>query len=132
MTNSSASVKRILVVEDEPAICEVCLRVLTSERFEVDIAANGELAQAKLQEKDDYTLILIDIRTPVMNGKELYQWIKEKYPELTNGVIFTTGDMMGGDTQSFLEMAGRPFLPKPFTPDELRTTVQQALSELEK
>ena len=132
MTNSSASVKRILVVEDEPAISQVCLRVLTSERFEVDIAANGELAQAKLQGKDDYTLILIDIRTPVMNGKELYQWIKEKYPELTNGVIFTTGDMMGGDTQSFLEMAGRPFLPKPFTPDELRTTVQQALSELEK
>ncbi len=132
MTNSSASVKRILVVEDEPAISQVCLRVLTSERFEVDIAANGELAQAKLQEKDDYTLILIDIRTPVMNGKELYQWIKEKYPELTNGVIFTTGDVMGGDTQSFLELAGRPFLPKPFTPDELRTTVQQALSELEK
>ena len=132
MTNSSASVKRILVVEDEPAISQVCLRVLTSERFEVDIAANGELAQAKLQEKDDYTLILIDIRTPVMNGKELYQWIKEKYPELTNGVIFTTGDVMGGDTQSFLELVGRPFLPKPFTPDELRTTVQQALSELEK
>ncbi len=132
MTNSSAGVKRILVVEDEPAISQVCLRVLTGEGFEVDIAINGELAEAKLQEKDDYTLILIDIRTPVMNGKQLYQSIQEKHPKLIDRVIFTTGDVMDGDTQSFLELAGRPFLPKPFTPDELRTIVQQALSELEK
>ncbi len=131
MTNSSAGVKRILVVEDEPAISQVCLRVLTGEGFKVDIAVNGEIALDMLGKKD-YDLCLIDIRTPVMNGKQLYQYIKEKHPKLIDRVIFTTGDVIGGDTQSFLELAGRPFLPKPFTPDELRTIVQQALSELEK
>jgi DNA-binding response OmpR family regulator len=131
MKNSGAGTKRILVVEDEPVICEICVRVLTGEGFKVDIAANGELAETKLQESR-YDLILIDIRTPVMNGEELYQWINEKYPELVSRVLFTTGDVMGGDVQYFLETAGRPFLPKPFTPDELRTIVRETLRQLKK
>ncbi len=127
----SSSVKTVLVVEDEPAISQVCLRILTGEGFKVDIAVNGKVAQEML-EKKQYDLCLIDIRTPTMNGKELYQWLKEKHPQLAGGVIFTTGDVMGGDTQSFLEQAGRPFLPKPFTPDELRAIMRDALKEVEK
>ncbi len=131
MKNSGAGTKRILVVEDEPAVCEVCIRVLTGEGFKVGIAANGELAEAKLQESR-YDLLLIDIRTPVMNGKELYQWINEKYPELVSRVIFTTGDIAEVHTQHFLKLVQRPYLPKPFTPDELRTIVRETLRQLEK
>ena len=131
MNNSSAGVKRILVVEDESAISQVCQKVLTSEGFEVDIAINGEVALDMIEEKQ-YDLCLIDIRTPVMNGKELYLWLEEKHPKLASRVIFTTGDVMGGDTQSFLEQAARPFLPKPFTPDELRAILRETLKEIEK
>ena len=126
MNNSDASVRRILVIEDEPAICEICLRVLTSGGFEVDIAANGVVAQDMLWDRD-YDLCLIDIRTPLMNGKQLYKHIKERYPELVNRVVFTTGDVIGGDTRRFLEHAGRPLLLKPFTPDELRHIVGETL-----
>ena len=131
MKNSGAGVKKILVVEDEPAISQVCQRVLASEGLEVDTAGNGEVAQDMLGEKV-YDLILIDIRTPVMNGKELYQCIQEKHPKLIDGVIFTTGDVMDGYTQRFLELAGRPFLPKPFTPNELKTIVRETLRQIEK
>ena len=124
-----SSTKRVLVVEDEPAINQVCLRVLVSEGFEVDIAVNGKVAQDMLEAKQ-YDFCLIDIRTPQMNGEELYQWLKKKHPELTRGVIFTTGDVMGGDNQSFLEQAGRLFLPKPFTPDELKAVVREAVKEI--
>jgi len=130
MKNSSAGTKRILVVEDEPAISQVCLRTLTNEGLEVDIAVNGNVAQDML-EKKDYDLCLIDIRTPVMNGKELYQWLEEKHPKLTDRVIFTTGDVMGKDIQGFLDQTARPFLPKPFTPDELRTIVRETLRRME-
>ena len=130
MKNSNATVMRILVVEDEPAICKVCLRVLTSEGFEVDITVDGNAAQDMLQKKD-YDLCLIDIRTPVMNGKQLYQVIIAKYPKLVKGTIFTTGDMMDGYTQRFFELAHRPYLSKPFTPDELRTIVRETLREIE-
>lgn len=129
MKNSSASVKRVLVVEDEPSICQVCLRILTSEGFEVDIAADGANAQDLLGAKD-YDLCLIDIRTPVINGEQLYQWVNEKHPKLLNGVIFTTGDLISRDTKSFLEQAGRPFLAKPFTLDELKTMVRETFKQM--
>ncbi len=131
MRNPHSKIIRILVVEDEPAISDVCRRVLTSEGFEVDIAINGKVAQDMLVEKD-YDLCLFDIKTPIMNGKELYQWLKEKHPQQASRVIFTTGDVMGGDTQSFLEQAARPFLPKPFTPAQLRAIMSETLIQLKK
>ena len=129
MKTPDTNIKKILVVEDEPVICDVCQRVLTGEGFEVDIAVNGKIAQGMIEEKR-YDYCLIDIRTPAMNGKELYQWVKEKHPQLADMVIFTTGDVMGGDTKGFLERSGRPFLPKPFAPGELRTIVRETLKEV--
>jgi DNA-binding response OmpR family regulator len=130
MKRQDTGTKRILVVEDEPAISDVCRRVLIGEGFEVDIAVNGRIAQDMIEERQ-YDLCLIDIRTPAMNGKELYLWLEEKHPKLASRVIFTTGDVMGGgDTQIFLEQVARPFLPKPFTPDELRAILRETLRQV--
>jgi len=131
MKNLAAGAKRILLVEDEPAISQVCRRVLASEGFEMDTAVNGIEAEDRLGERD-YDLIIIDIRTPVMNGKELYQYIKEEYPRLVERVIFTTGDVLAGETRSFLEQRGRPLLLKPFTPDNLKAIVKETLRQIEK
>ncbi|HXZ29716.1 MAG TPA: response regulator, partial [Dehalococcoidia bacterium] len=95
--------------------------------FEVDIAVNGSIAERMIEEKK-YDVLLIDIRTPVMNGKELYQWINERHPMLVNQVIFTTGELLGSATERFVEQSGRPFLPKPFTPDILKATVKEVIS----
>jgi len=78
-------------------------------------------------DEKQYDFCLIDIRTPAMNGKELYQWIEEKHPKLANGVIFTTGDVMGEETKGFLKRAAKPFLPKPFTLDEIKALIREAL-----
>ena len=130
MKNPDIGVRCILVVEDEPAICEICLKVLNDESFEIDIATNGKMAEDKLQERD-YDLILIDIRTPVMNGTELYQYITNRIPEMAGRVIFTTGNVMAGGIQDFIEQAGRPFMPKPFTTRELRNIVRETLKQIE-
>ena len=76
MKTPDTDVKRILAVEDEPAIGTLCHRILTSEGFEVDIAANGKIGQDMIEEKQ-YDLFLLDIRLPVMPGKKLYQWLDE-------------------------------------------------------
>ncbi len=124
--------RRALVVEDEPAINQICLRVLNSEGFEVDVTFNGQAAEEKLKEREDYDVVLVDIRTPIMNGKELYQHMKDNHPKLARRVIFATGDVMGGNTGRFLEESGSPFLPKPFTPDELAKIVKETLRQMEK
>ena len=131
MKNSNTKAVRVLVVEDEPVISRVCSQTLRGEGCRVDIVANGSLAEGMLEEKK-YDLVLIDIRTPVMNGKQLYQSILERHPEVVSGVIFTTGDMLSGDTKSFLEQSGRLFLPKPFTPDELKNIAREALRRIGK
>ncbi|MGD9117487.1 MAG: response regulator [Dehalococcoidia bacterium] len=118
--------QRILVVEDESSICQVCLRTLTAEGFEVDIAVNGAIGSKMLGEKK-YDLCLIDIRTPIMNGRELYQYIRDNYPDFNGKIIFTTGDVLDEKLSSMLKEVERPYLPKPFTPDELKTIVKETL-----
>jgi len=118
--------KRILIVEDEPSIGIMCQRVLSREGFEVEIAVNGTLAQDMI-EKKQYHICMIDIRTPKMSGAELYQWLQKNYPQVANNVIFTTGSVIDEQTMTFIEQSGRPFLPKPFTPNELTAIVKEAL-----
>jgi len=126
MKKHGASAKRILLVEDEPAISAVCRRVLVSEGFEVDVATNAKIAQDMIENKQ-YDLCLIDIRTPIMNGEELYRWLRERHSLLTERVVFTSGDTLNRDTQNLVEQTGRPFLPKPFSHEELRALVREAL-----
>jgi DNA-binding NtrC family response regulator len=120
--------RRILIVEDEPGISFVCLRALAGKGFEVDVAVNGEVALPMLR-RGEHALCLIDISTPVMNDTRVYQYVVNNDPELASGVIFTTGDVIAGGTWAFLERTGRPFLARPFTPDELRDVIMEALSE---
>jgi CheY-like chemotaxis protein len=109
----------------------MCQRVLTREGFEVEIAINGILAQDMI-EKKQYHICLIDMRTPKMGGEQLYQWLQKGYPQLASHVIFTTGSVIDDKITTFVEQSGRPFLPKPFTPNELTTILQEALKQPEK
>ena len=118
--------RRILVVEDEPGITRVCLRTLIPQGYEVEVANNGSIAEGMLGSAE-YDLMLVDIRTPVMNGMQLYEYITKKHPKLMNRVIFTTGDVISSDTQCFLEKSGQPVLMKPFTPEELTSIVREAM-----
>jgi CheY-like chemotaxis protein len=89
----------------------------------VDIAVNGEIALEMWREKD-YDFCISDIRTPRMNGIELYRQIEIEHPEVVKKFIFTTGDVLSGNVKMFLEEMGIPYLPKPFTPGNLKATVK--------
>ena len=128
MKTSMTNGKRILVVEDERVIADICRRVLASEGFDVDIAANGRVAQAMICERR-YDLYLIDIKMPVMGGKDLYKWMQEAYPRSADRVVFTTGSAVDQDTESFLQRSGRPVLFKPFTPNQLKDVVKACLGK---
>lgn len=130
MKTPDSAINEILVVEDETSISDICQRVLIGEGFEVDIAVNGKVAQEMIGKKS-YALCLIDIRTPIMGGNELYVWLLQEHPQMARRVIFTTGDVLGGETTGFIEQSGRPFLSKPFTPDELKAIVRKTLEEIE-
>ena len=126
MEQNEVKRQSVLVVEDEPFIAAVCVRTLTAEGFQVDIAVNGEIA-LEMWRKKDYDLCISDIRTPRMNGIELYRQLESECPEAVYKFIFTTGDMLSGNIKTFLEETGRPCLPKPFAPENLRAIVKTVL-----
>ncbi len=127
MQDTSRNVKKILIVEDETSIIELCRRVLTDCGFEVDTVSNVKAAYEMI-ERIQYDIYLIDMRLPQIDGTELYQWLEAKHPELLKKVIFTTGDVMNRDTLDFLKKNKAPFLEKPFSPDELKSIIQQVMN----
>ncbi len=70
-------------------------------------------------EQNTYDLLLMDIRMPGTSGIELYHTIIDKCPDLTNKVIFITGDTEDMSTRHFLEKNQLEFLRKPFGRTEL-------------
>ena len=126
MKIDSAVRGKVLIVEDEPAIARLCQVILGRNSFEVEIASNGDIAKKKLQ-NCDYDLILIDIRLPVMDGRQLYQFLVRKRPELSDRVIFTTGDYADKAITHFIKSTGSRLLAKPFDKEELLARVNAVL-----
>ena len=119
--------KKVLVLEDEPVISKILTRALSSEGMEVDATENGLLAEARIASGKKYDLFLFDIRTPVINGMQVYQYIEERYPQAVSKVMFMTGDNLNTATRNFLERVKRPVLEKPFTPSELMELINQVM-----
>ncbi len=124
MEQEWAKGKTVLVVEDEPGIAKLCVRTLTGEGFQVDIAINGEVGLAMWRKKS-YDLCISDIMTPYMNGIELYQHLQKENPDAAARFIFTTGNLLNAEIKTFLDKTGRPLLPKPFSPENLREIVKE-------
>jgi CheY-like chemotaxis protein/anti-sigma regulatory factor (Ser/Thr protein kinase) len=116
----------ILIVEDEAILAAGLARLLRRDGHTVDLAANGSLALAKLDERA-YDLILCDVRMPELDGPTLYRLLARQQPDLCSRVIFLTGDTLEPATQSFLEQSGAPCLTKPFRIAEARRVIWRTL-----
>lgn len=66
----------ILIVDDDPGICMSLKGILTKKRYQVGIAPTGTEAISMVQQ-EDYAIILIDMKLPVLNGLETYLAIHE-------------------------------------------------------
>jgi CheY-like chemotaxis protein len=117
---------RILIVDDEEAICQLLKRLLTLEGHNVEFVHSGNAALEKLK-VERFSLILLDIRMKGMNGIELYEQLGKIALSLQRRVVFITGDTLAPDTRSFLEKTKAHFICKPFDVGQLRKTVNQVL-----
>ena len=72
---------RILIVDDEPHVCEILSRWLMEEGHDCATAASGEQAWELLQQ-GDYSLLVSDIMMPGMTGIDLFLMTKERFPDV--------------------------------------------------
>jgi CheY-like chemotaxis protein len=67
---------KVLIVEDDPLISRMYQKIFTFEKFDVEVAANGEEALGKVTDFNP-TLILLDVMMPKMNGLQVLEKLKE-------------------------------------------------------
>ncbi len=116
----------ILIIDDEPAICDILTRALFEEGYTTDSVSNARAALEKIAE-NSYELCIIDLKMPQMSGKELYEIMKRRFPSLAQRVVFITGDTMTPATENFLTSTGKPYLFKPFNSNQLVELVEETL-----
>jgi two-component system NtrC family sensor kinase len=119
---------RVLVVDDEPHILHYMHATLDAWGHVPVVARHGREA-LELTDREQFDLIISDLRMPELSGREFYEELARRQPGLATRVVFSTGDTVRGDTLAFLENLDRPYLHKPFSLAELRAllaTVAQA------
>jgi two-component system NtrC family sensor kinase len=118
----------ILAVDDEAVILDLLVDALGREGHRVDTAGSAREAIDKL-ERRSYDVLLLDLKMPDMDGKALYQSLRDRWPEQAGRVIFASGDTLQPDTQTFLARAGRPCVDKPFRLEELAAAVESVAGD---
>jgi DNA-binding NtrC family response regulator len=122
----SPDTPRILVVDDELNICQSCTKILTKMDFDVSYALNGYDA-LKMMEVQPFDVILTDLKMSSLGGMEVLRRVKDAYTDTL--VIVMTGYASVSSAVEVMKMGALDYLPKPFTPDELRAIVMQAVAE---
>ncbi len=121
---------KILVIEDESAIRRVLVKILSEENnnYQVDEAEDG-LIGIEMIKKEDFDLVLCDIKMPKMDGVEVLEAIKKIKPEIPIVMISGHGDL---DTAvNTMRMGAFDYISKPPDLNRLLNTVRNALDKKE-
>ncbi|MGQ9672684.1 MAG: ATP-binding protein [Candidatus Aminicenantales bacterium] len=114
----------ILVIDDEESMRDSCSLILTKGGYRPETAATGELGLEKIRQLNP-DIALIDLKMPGLSGFEVLEKIKEIDPQLIPIVI--TGYATVESAVEAMKKGAYDFLPKPFTPEELRIIIARAL-----
>ena len=117
---------RILVIDDELSICQNCIKILSKIECEVEYALNGYDALG-MMEAEPFEVIITDLKMSSLGGMEVLSRVKAAYPDTV--VIVITGYASVSSVVEVMKMGAFDYLPKPFTPEELRGVVRQAVAE---
>jgi DNA-binding NtrC family response regulator len=116
---------KILVVDDEPDMCQLLKRSLEPDLgCRVETASSGEAA-LKILEETHIDMVLADIKMPGMDGLELLELIKKDHPDLT--VVMMTAFGQIETAVEAMKKGAYDFITKPFDHDALILRLQKAV-----
>jgi DNA-binding NtrC family response regulator len=114
---------RILVIDDEPVICNGCQQSLADRGHSVDARMTGrEGLDAILQ--GNYEVILLDMKLPDLDGMEILRTLKKEKPG--ESIIVMTGYSTVKNAVDAMQLGAFDYLAKPFSDDELVLSVERA------
>jgi DNA-binding NtrC family response regulator len=114
---------RIVVIDDEPVICEACRLVLGEAGHRVDLCQTGAQGLAAIGGAF-YDLVLLDMKLPDMDGMRILKTARQQVPPPC--VIVMTGFSTLANAVEAMKLGAADYLAKPFTDDELMEAVANA------
>ncbi len=118
----------ILIIDDELQICLNCKKILTNPHYKTAHALNG-MDALKLMESKSFDIVITDLNMEKMGGMAVIAHINSLSPNII--IIVMTGYASVSSAVEVMKMGVFDYLPKPFTPEELRTLVQQAVDRMD-
>ena len=119
---------RVLIIDDEPAVAGVVVRLLSRSGYEVEFAEGGRAGLAAFEEHEP-DLVITDMNMPDMHGIAVMQEVRKLRPDMP--VIALTGEAVGPG-EPYLSQAVLPeaiaVLGKPFELSDLLEAVERALA----
>lgn len=123
--------RKILVVDDEPDICQIIQHALNGQGYQTFAAYDG-LAGKQAIEKLHPDLVILDLKMPKLNGYELTLLLKQdrRYADLPIIIMTSlTAESTKSDEEWRASLGVSDFLSKPFETEELLTRVAAVLGE---
>jgi serine/threonine protein kinase len=117
------SVHRVLIVDDEPSIRDLCRATLKSDHVICDLVENGARALEAVREQP-YDLVLLDIDMPEVTGPEVLRELRTSPPWPNLKVIMFSGKAASDEMAQMLSAGADDFLTKPFSLVQLRSRVK--------
>ena len=113
---------KVLIVDDEKGLRVGAQRLLTGEGYDVTTAENG-IEGIKLGTESEFDLAIIDLKMPDVDGLEVLQQIKKKYPDT---ICFIATAYASYETAvESTRLGAHSYIPKPFTPEELLSNLKE-------
>ncbi len=116
---------RILVVDDEPDICEILQFNLENEGYEVDVAYSAEEAMKK--ELTEYDLLLLDVMMGEISGFKMASLLRKNTKTKDIPIIFLTAKTTENDTLTGFTLGADDYISKPFSIKQVLARVKAVL-----
>ena len=115
--------RRLLAVDDEALLLKAYRRMLISHH-DVETTLGAKEALRLFGQDRAFDAVLCDLQMPDMSGSELYETVRQRWPELAQRFIFITGGACSPEARHFLESPGLACIQKPFQVAELLELIE--------
>ena len=117
--------QRILVCDDEEGVRE-SLDLILGKDYRLEFATDGEEA-IRIASERPFSLALLDIKMPRVNGLEVLKWFRQNRPDTP--VVMLTAYQSVEMAQEAIALGAVNYLAKPFERSELKQTIARVLTE---
>jgi two-component system, NtrC family, response regulator PilR len=127
MSTENSPRPRVLVIDDDDVMLASCRRILESSGYSVDTESDGQRGLERAL-REGHQLVLVDVRMPDADGLDIVAAVHQRRSDVE--LIVVTGYSTFDNAVKAVKLGAFDYLPKPFTPDELRARAAAAMEQL--